>query len=252
MKARGAGRSGYVVALAAALGANAVLLVLLACLRSPASPAAAVPQVRAVPLAVLDRVPAVREALPRPPEAAPPRPRAEASMSTPPVALPPVEAPSPPAVPLAFPEPAPAVRLDGVVLEPLRTASLPAGVVGSDPAHTSGAASAAPAAAGSVVSGLETYGIDEVDTAPRVLVHVPPVYPDAARRRGMAGWVRATFVVTALGGVTEVRIEGSEGGAQFEDAVRSALRAWRFSPAAVGGRPVGVRCVKEFNFRLEE
>lgn len=64
----------------------------------------------------------------------------------------------------------------------------------------------------------------------------PPRYPRAARRRGWEGTVVALIHVDSTGGVTEVEIEESSGHAILDDAVRSAIDAWRYRPAQRDGR----------------
>ncbi len=75
--------------------------------------------------------------------------------------------------------------------------------------------------------------------APRLLREVVPDYTDRARRAGLEGEVLLEVVVTADGGVGDVRILRRLGSGLDEEAV-SAVRQWRFEPARRQGTPVAV------------
>ena len=80
----------------------------------------------------------------------------------------------------------------------------------------------------------------------RVAFFAIPGYPEEARRTQTQGTVSASLVLTAEGGVEEVRIES--GDPQLASAVQSAFQQWRFTP---GNRsetiPVSVKFVLEDN-----
>jgi TonB family protein len=80
----------------------------------------------------------------------------------------------------------------------------------------------------------------------RVAFFAIPGYPEEARRTQTQGTVSASLVLTAGGGVEEVRIES--GDPQLASAVQSAFQQWRFTP---GNRsetiPVSVKFVLEDN-----
>lgn len=68
---------------------------------------------------------------------------------------------------------------------------------------------------------------------------VPPAYPDAAQYAGIEGDVAYRAAIDARGVVTAVDILSvPAAGFGFEDAVRRAVSAWRFSPAVANGIPV--------------
>jgi protein TonB len=98
----------------------------------------------------------------------------------------------------------------------------------------------------------DSYTPGEVDQIPERTVYVPAVYPPAALRRGLSGWVSLTFVVTREGRVTDVAVEDSEGGRRFEEPAARAVRQWRFRPGRLNGEAVPVLCTVKINFRLEE
>lgn len=80
----------------------------------------------------------------------------------------------------------------------------------------------------------------------RVVFFVIPGYPEEARRTQKQGVVSASLILSAEGGVEEVRIQS--GDPQLASAVQSAFQQWRFTP---GNRsetiPVSVKFVLEDN-----
>jgi protein TonB len=100
--------------------------------------------------------------------------------------------------------------------------------------------------------GRAVYTLGEVDRPPERTVYVAPVYPAAARRRGLAGWVSLVFVVTREGRVEDVVVVDAEGGRRFEAPAVRAVRRWKFRPGRLEGEAVPVRCTVKINFRLEE
>lgn len=78
-----------------------------------------------------------------------------------------------------------------------------------------------------------------------------PVYPAMLRDAGVDGSISARFVVDSTGRVAAASIAFLGGGnALFEQSVRRALEAARFSPALVNGRAVRVLMAQTFEFRL--
>ncbi len=98
--------------------------------------------------------------------------------------------------------------------------------------------------------GIYTPG--EVDRPPERTVYVAPVYPAAARRRGLSGWVSLAFVVSREGRVEDVAVMNSDGGRRFEEPAARAVKRWIFRPGRLNGEAVPVRCTVKINFRLEE
>ena len=84
------------------------------------------------------------------------------------------------------------------------------------------------------------------------LNEVLPVYPDSARRRGIEGYVKLAFTITADGKVENVRVVESSPANVFEREARRAAVRWRFSPRTEDGRMVAREAVKTLQFRLEK
>ncbi len=90
-----------------------------------------------------------------------------------------------------------------------------------------------------------------VDRMPVPMERVKPVYPMAARRRGLDGRVVLRIFVDAGGGVREVRVQSAEPVGVFEDRAVEAVRRWRFTPAMAHGAPVGMWMTLPVRFSLD-
>lgn len=83
------------------------------------------------------------------------------------------------------------------------------------------------------------------------LNEVLPVYPDSARRRGIEGYVKLAFTITAEGRVENVRVLESSPTRVFDREARRAALRWRFAPRREGGQLVAREAVKKLEFRLD-
>jgi len=82
------------------------------------------------------------------------------------------------------------------------------------------------------------FGLDEVDTAPRVITSVPPQYPFLAKRDNIQGRVIVQFIVTKEGAVREAKITESDPEGMFDEAAIAAIEQYIFEPATKDGEPV--------------
>jgi protein TonB len=91
-----------------------------------------------------------------------------------------------------------------------------------------------------------------VDRPPRILGRaLEPRYPATLRSAGVAGHVLAEFVVDTLGRAELESLRFPElTNPLFGEAVREALRQYRFSPGEVAGRKVRTRVAVPFEFRV--
>jgi protein TonB len=170
-------------------------------------------------------------------DAAPAAPRGRPGSSPSPAAsrrIPPapraVPRPAPASAPVAVPEPA-------APPEPLPapgTAPDAATVLASTP----GGAAAAPGDPGPLVGPSGGY-------------QVRPVYPEAARRKGLEGTTVLRVHVRDDGSVAEVVVARSAGEPSLDEAAAGAVQRWRFEPARRGGHPVAVWVTLPIRFRLE-
>ena len=79
---------------------------------------------------------------------------------------------------------------------------------------------------------------------------LPPVYPEAARRRGQQGRVIVRVEVSADGRPLSVNIEQGSGYASLDEAAENAVQKWRFVPATHDGAPVPSTTEVPIRFKL--
>jgi len=94
-------------------------------------------------------------------------------------------------------------------------------------------------------------GTDRIDRAPQRVGGSIPGYPYWAQREGLEGSVVLRFVVTEVGDVGAIRVDGQEGDPRFVELAREAVQGWRFMPGRRGNRPVAVWCRQRFVFRVK-
>ncbi len=80
---------------------------------------------------------------------------------------------------------------------------------------------------------------------------VNPVYPEAARKRGVEGWVEMAFTVTPEGRVEDVEVRNSSPAEIFDDAATRAIRQWRFKPVERNGQKVAQRAMVRLRFEQQ-
>lgn len=79
---------------------------------------------------------------------------------------------------------------------------------------------------------------------------VGAVYPEAARRRGVTGWVDLQFTVTVTGTVEDITVTGSEPANVFDAAAVAAVQGWRFAPVVRAGGAVPQRAATRLRFDI--
>jgi protein TonB len=109
---------------------------------------------------------------------------------------------------------------------------------------------AAPGAAAPAPGLQHVYDEHEVDTPPRPLRSIAPVYPRAAEEQGVEGSVTLRILVGERGEVRQVQVLGSTPPGVFDEAARSAVQRWRFEPARHQGAPVSTWARKRVDFAL--
>ena len=82
--------------------------------------------------------------------------------------------------------------------------------------------------------------------------YVPPVFPVAARQRGLSGWVDVQLVVKPDGSVSDVIIMGAEPVGVFEQAAVDAVRKWRYKPVERDGHAIDQRARLRMKFALDK
>jgi len=74
------------------------------------------------------------------------------------------------------------------------------------------------------------------DSQPKVVHHVPPIYPPEAKANHVEGTVVVQVLVDKQGNVARTTIVS--GPKVLADAAVTAIKAWKFEPATSQGRPV--------------
>lgn len=77
---------------------------------------------------------------------------------------------------------------------------------------------------------------------------ITPIYPDAARKRGVEGWVELVFTVMPNGTVDDVEVRNASPAEVFDEAAIKALRQWRFEPIVRNGERVSQRAMVRLRF----
>lgn len=89
--------------------------------------------------------------------------------------------------------------------------------------------------------------VTEAILPPRALRQEMPTFPEEARKAGVQAVVTVKYVVTEDGTVTDVTVV--RGHPMLDAEVVRAVRAWRFAPATLDGRPVRVTRYAKLPFR---
>ena len=100
------------------------------------------------------------------------------------------------------------------------------------------------------VEGPGIYELDMVDKPPQPLVRNAPIYPVAAKRLGVEGWVEVEFIVDETGKVNDVDITNSSS-RRFHQSATSAVFSWRFKPALKDQQKVAVVCRQKLKFEIQ-
>lgn len=97
----------------------------------------------------------------------------------------------------------------------------------------------------------DAFGLSDLDGPLIPLGRIPPVYPMAAKRRGIEGWVKVRFVVNEQGTVETITIVDAKPPGMFDHNVRQCVSKWRFKPGTVEGLPVKAWVETTIRFELE-
>ena len=100
-------------------------------------------------------------------------------------------------------------------------------------------------------SGDGIFSIGQLDGPLTALSRTPPVYPPAAKRQNIEGWIKVKFVVDQHGQVEQISVLAAEPKGIFEQSVLRCISHWRFKPAMVNGMVVKVLVEQTVTFKLE-
>jgi protein TonB len=150
-----------------------------------------------------------------------------------PASLPAIPSPTAPASP---PSPAP-------VAAPVAVAPLPPASVGPT----------SPSSLPSLPLGIDTtwYQARQVDSHPKAIGRIEPVYPEEARRGSVEGSLKLMVKIDDLGRVIAAEVVEARPPGIFDRAALDAFRDARFQPAIKDGRPVRYQAYMRVDFKLE-
>ncbi len=83
------------------------------------------------------------------------------------------------------------------------------------------------------------------------LKSVNPVYPSVAKRKGIEIEVKVNFTIDVDGQIKDIQFAHQNKVNYFKNAIRSAIKQWRFLPAKVDDQPVESQMSKVFAFSLQ-
>lgn len=83
---------------------------------------------------------------------------------------------------------------------------------------------------------------------PQMIQNTKPTYPETMRRLGQEGDVKVSFIVHKDGSVSDAKVV--DGRAEFGQSVLDMLHRVQFTPALKDGRPITLKLVMKFKFRL--
>ncbi len=136
--------------------------------------------------------------------------------------------------------------LERKTVEPGKSVSRQRFVMDLGPGGGSGSGAGAAVAQGDLQQ--VSYEEGETDEDAKALSQAFPKKPKKAEAAGAGGLVRCVLTVGEDGRVVDIRFLEVPGNYGYEDAVRDAVREWRYKPAMVGGIPVRQRIEQPFKF----
>ena len=84
------------------------------------------------------------------------------------------------------------------------------------------------------------------------IVKIRPIYPREAAIKGLEGWVKVEFMITAIGSVTSPRVVDAKPPRVFNrEAIRAILK-WKFKPRVINGVAVDRLATQTIDFTLEQ
>jgi protein TonB len=91
---------------------------------------------------------------------------------------------------------------------------------------------------------------DSVDTMPQPKVKSSFVYPKAAKKRSIEGYVVLSLLIDVDGSVNKIQVLESSPQGVFDDSAVAGIRNWRFTPAQYQGKAVKVWAKQKIRFGL--
>ena len=132
-------------------------------------------------------------------------------------------------------------------VEPGKSVSRQRFVMDLGPGGGSGAAVSGSGLAGSAMQ-QASYAEGETDEDAKALEQPAPSKPKKAEAAGVGGLVRCILTIGEDGRVADVRFLEVPGPYGYEEAVREAVKDWRYKPAMIAGVAVRQRIEQPFRF----
>ena len=92
---------------------------------------------------------------------------------------------------------------------------------------------------------------DSVDVAPSATERSAMVYPRAARKSGITGYVVMNLLISKGGDVEKVKVLESQPANVFDEVAINGVKTWHFEPAKYKGQSVKVWAKQKIRFDLD-
>ncbi|MDD2759002.1 MAG: energy transducer TonB [Methylomonas sp.] len=91
---------------------------------------------------------------------------------------------------------------------------------------------------------------DSVDVMPQPKVRGNFIYPKAAKKQGVEGYVVLSVLIDTEGRVDKVKVLESSPQGVFDDSAMEGVKSWQFTPAQYQGKTVKVWAKQKIRFGL--
>lgn len=129
--------------------------------------------------------------------------------------------------------------------------SAPAAATANTATNATASAPSASTGQGGGTHGGGVFAASQLDGPLAAISKAAPVYPAAAKRRNIEGWIKVKFLVDEQGQVDRVSVLEAEPEGIFDQAVLRCVSAWRFKPGTKGGVAVKALVEQTITFKLE-
>ena len=99
------------------------------------------------------------------------------------------------------------------------------------------------------IAQMEIFELKDLDNNPRRIFAARPVYPFQFKREGIEGSVRTIIIIDERGNVIDAKIQSTTHKEFVKPAIDAVLQ-WKFEPGTRNGKPVKVRRIQPFSFKL--
>lgn len=104
---------------------------------------------------------------------------------------------------------------------------------------------------GARMGGGGIYNAGQLDEPLAAIAKAPPIYPPAAKRRSIEGWIKVKFLIDEQGQVGRISVLDAAPEGVFDQAVLRCISGWRFKPGTKDGVAVKALVEQTITFKLE-